>query len=138
MESVSSPAGKSPLQTQSRACCAQSVCSLSMKVLYTPVEAVGSWWVPRTSNPVWGASSVLGRFDSCALPPVSDSHHIIYLAFLSPHQTQVLFHEVGNGQGFKTLGQQRQMGEIAKRRMNLYAKLGHTSPAYLISSSSSS
>ena len=29
----------------------------------------GSWWVPRTSNPMWGGSAVLGGFDSHTLPP---------------------------------------------------------------------
>jgi len=33
------------------------------------LEADGSWWVPRTSNPVWGVTNVLGGFDSYALPP---------------------------------------------------------------------
>lgn len=29
----------------------------------------GSWWVPRTSNPMWGGSAVLGGFDSHTFPP---------------------------------------------------------------------
>jgi hypothetical protein len=38
-------------------------------MLMNYMEADGSWWVPRTSNPVCGATSVAGGFDSHALPP---------------------------------------------------------------------
>ena len=31
----------------------------------------GHWWASRTSNPVWGAKTVPGGFDSHALPPIS-------------------------------------------------------------------
>jgi hypothetical protein len=39
-------------------------------VVLSFMEADGSWWVPRTSNPVCGATSVAGGFDSHALPPI--------------------------------------------------------------------
>ena len=39
-------------------------------VVLSFMEADGSWWVPRTSNPVCGATSVAGGFDSHALPPL--------------------------------------------------------------------
>jgi hypothetical protein len=38
-------------------------------VVLSFTEADGSWWVPRTSNPVSGATSACGGFDSHALPP---------------------------------------------------------------------
>ena len=43
------------------------------------MEADGSWWVPRTSNPVCGASSVAGGFDSHALPPLFPIISIAYV-----------------------------------------------------------
>jgi hypothetical protein len=39
-------------------------------VLEVLLEADGSWWAPRTSNPVSGATSAWGGFDSHALPPL--------------------------------------------------------------------
>ena len=40
-----------------------------VSVLEVLLEADGSWWAPRTSNPVSGATSAWGGFDSHALPP---------------------------------------------------------------------
>jgi hypothetical protein len=34
-----------------------------------PRKCKGHWWASRTSNPVKGASTLLGEFDSHALPP---------------------------------------------------------------------
>ena len=75
------------------------------------MEAVGFWWVPRTSNPVWGASSVLGRFDSCALPPFFRMNPRLFsLDFVSQTVPQELWNrkdfspvDAGDDQGFQAV-----------------------------------
>lgn len=51
-------------------------------VVLSFTEADGSWWVPRTSNPACGATSVAGGFDSHALPPYLPEKSITYPRFI--------------------------------------------------------
>ncbi|HHO76515.1 MAG TPA: hypothetical protein ENN05_08830 [Deltaproteobacteria bacterium] len=53
----------------------------------SPVEADGSWWVPRTSNPVCCATSVAGEFDSHPLPPAVYYFIVSISLILSPHSS---------------------------------------------------
>ncbi len=39
------------------------------KLLYLPRKWKGRWWPSRTSNPVHWVNSLVGGFDSHALPP---------------------------------------------------------------------
>ena len=69
-----------------------------LSMLRSVAEADGSWWVPRTSNPVWGATSVSGGFDSHALPPILYYFIVCYILILVPHPFHIiisLFNEHG-------------------------------------------
>ena len=43
------------------------------KLLYLPRKWKGRWWPSRTSNPVHWVNSLVGGFDSHALPPSKGS-----------------------------------------------------------------